>query len=142
MRWLLFPLTSVVFGLLIPTACGLDSAQPTPTAPMTATDAVSVTPAPDAGTPGLESRFITVPGTSQREARSFYLAKARDRDGIPAILRPRFLSIREADHQMVDDELVIGVSIDGEHHAYSVPFLSDHEVVNDTVGGIAIAVTW
>ena len=141
MRWLLFPLTSVSFGLLLPTACGLDSAQSEPTAPIAATEA-GTTPAPDVVTPGLGSRFITVPGTSQRDLRSFYLAKARDRDGIPAILQPRFLSVREADHQMVDDELVIGVSINGEYHAYSVPFLSDHEVVNDTVGGRAIAVTW
>ena len=43
---------------------------------------------------------------------------------------------------MADDELVIGVSIDGDHRAYSVPHLSRHEIVNDVVGGRPIAVTW
>ena len=79
---------------------------------------------------------------SQGSGRSFYLSPARDRDGIPAVLEPRFLPVEEANEQMDDDEMVMGLSINGEHHAYSVPFLSDHEVVNDVVGGKPVAVTW
>ena len=37
---------------------------------------------------------------------------------------------------------MIGVSIDGEHRAYGAAFLSGHEIVNDMLGGRAIAVTW
>ena len=43
---------------------------------------------------------------------------------------------------MDDEDLVIGVSIEGEHKAYSTAFLSSHEIVNDVVGGTPVAVTW
>ncbi len=64
------------------------------------------------------------------------------RDGIPAIDNPEFLSAEEADEEYAPDELVIGVNYDGDARAYSIPFLSRHEIVNDTVGGRKIAVTW
>ena len=64
------------------------------------------------------------------------------RDGIPAIDNPTFLSAEEADQEYDSDELVIGVEFDGDARAYSIPLLSSHEIVNDTVGGRAIAVTW
>ena len=43
---------------------------------------------------------------------------------------------------MDDDEKVLGVSINGESRTYSIPMLSRHEIVNDVVGGVPIAVTW
>ena len=64
------------------------------------------------------------------------------RDGIPAIDNPTFLSAEETDQEYDPDELVIGVEFDGDARAYSIPLLSSHEIVNDTVGGRAIAVTW
>ena len=64
------------------------------------------------------------------------------RDAIPAIDDPEFLSVAEADEAYDPDELVIGVEFNGEARAYSVPLLSNHEIVNDTVGGVKIAVTW
>jgi len=64
------------------------------------------------------------------------------RDGIPAIDNPEFLSVEEADEEYAPEELVIGVNYDGDARAYSIPFLSRHEIVNDTVGGRKIAVTW
>lgn len=63
-------------------------------------------------------------------------------DAIPAIDDPQFLSAAEANEFYDPDELVIGVEFDGDARAYSVPFLSNHEIVNDTVGGVKIAVTW
>jgi hypothetical protein len=64
------------------------------------------------------------------------------RDAIPAIDEPQFLTVAEADAIYDPDELVIGVEFNGEARAYSVPLLSNHEIVNDTVGGVKIAVTW
>lgn len=64
------------------------------------------------------------------------------RDGIPAIDNPEFLSAEEADSEYAPDELVLGVNYDGDARAYSIPFLSGREIVNDTVGGKKIAVTW
>ncbi len=64
------------------------------------------------------------------------------KDAIPAILEPAFLTIAEADEQMTDDELVLGVSIGGDSRAYSVNMLSRHEIATDVVGGMPVAVTW
>jgi hypothetical protein len=63
-------------------------------------------------------------------------------DAIPAINDPQFWSSSEADNEYDPDELVLGVEFDGDARAYSVPLLSRHEIVNDTVGGRKIAVTW
>ena len=63
-------------------------------------------------------------------------------DAIPAIDDPKFLSAEEANQFYDGDELVIGVEFNGEARAYSIPLLSNHEIVNDTVGGVDIAVTW
>lgn len=64
------------------------------------------------------------------------------KDGIPSIDDPKFATVREADKFMSPDEMVIGVNINGDRRAYSVPLLSSHEIVNDVVGGRKIAVTW
>ncbi len=66
------------------------------------------------------------------------------KDAIPAILESsvRLLSGEEADGQMQPTDRVIGLSINGDHRAYSTAQLSSHEIVNDTVGGIPVAVTW
>ena len=63
-------------------------------------------------------------------------------DGIPAILDPEFVDADTADIWMDPDEQVLGVSINGDNRAYSVPMLSRHEIVNDVVGGEPIAITW
>jgi hypothetical protein len=61
-------------------------------------------------------------------------------DAIPAIFSPKFLPANEA--AIHKDSPVIGVSIKGEQHAYSMVLLNSHEIVNDVVGGKAIASTW
>lgn len=44
---------------------------------------------------------------------------------------------------MTRTELILGVEIEGDARAYSVPLLSRQEIVNDVVGvGKPIAVTW
>lgn len=64
------------------------------------------------------------------------------KDGIPSIDNPRFVGPGEADQQMQSFETVLGVSINGDHRAYPLNMLSHHEIVNDTVGGVPVAVTW
>lgn len=64
------------------------------------------------------------------------------RDAIAAIDDPRFVALEEANETYSDDELILGVEFNGDARAYSVPLLSSHEIVNDTVGGVKIAVTW
>ena len=62
--------------------------------------------------------------------------------GIPAIDEPAFVTGDAADAQMADDEPVIGVVVDGHARAYSLWHLDAHEIVNDEIGGTAIAATW
>ena len=63
-------------------------------------------------------------------------------DAIPAILDPEFVMVAEADSRMEPMEQVLGLSVNGGHRAYSVRMLSRHEIVNDVVGGVPLAVTW
>ena len=75
-------------------------------------------------------------------ATELKIVSVLSRDAIGAILDPRFVSGEEAEAQMVPSSRVIGVSINGDHRAYSTAQLSSHEVVNDTLGGVPIVVTW
>ncbi|MEX1009407.1 MAG: DUF3179 domain-containing protein [Acidimicrobiia bacterium] len=62
-------------------------------------------------------------------------------DGIPAIDSPRFE--RAADVDWLDKrEPVIAVELDGESRAYPVRILVWHEIVNDTLDGVPVAVTY
>lgn len=63
-------------------------------------------------------------------------------NAIPAIMAPEFVSGAEAEEQMLPQEPVLGVVLGGEARAYSAWQLDAHEIVNDTVGDTAIAVTW
>ena len=63
------------------------------------------------------------------------------KDGIPAILKPVFIDAGEA--QFLDDkDHVIGVKVGIESRAYPINILNWHEVVNDTISGLPIAVTF
>ena len=64
------------------------------------------------------------------------------RDGIPAIFNTEHVSISETVGRMNDSDRVLGVSINGESRAYPINALSSHEIANDFVGGVKIAVTW
>ena len=97
---------------------------------------------------GLFAETILIPAGpaltagAEGEVRSVKLITLLPKDAIPAIFDPSFIDAEAANRQLVDTDLVIGVTVNGEHRAYGVAFLSAHEVVNDVVGGRAIAVTW
>jgi hypothetical protein len=63
------------------------------------------------------------------------------RDGIPAILKPKFESTGKATW-LNDDDLVTGVDINGVQKAYPLRILVWHEVVNDEIGGMPILVSY
>ena len=105
--------------------------------PATATEAPATEPAPTASATPAEPEEPREPGDPDLE-----IVTLLPPDAIPAIDNPRFVTAEEADRQLTLSDLVIGVSIDGEHRAYGAAFLSAHEIVNDTLGGRAIAVTW
>ncbi len=63
------------------------------------------------------------------------------RDGIPPIDDPKFAPVAEID-DLADDEPVIGVVIGGEARAYPLRILIWHEIVNDSIGGVPVTVTF
>jgi hypothetical protein len=83
---------------------------------------------------GRETRFV-------REFDYPAMYPATGVDAIPSIDRPCHERPEEAT-ALPDSGLVIGVDQGGEARAYPVDLLSLHEVVNDVVGGLPIAVTW
>jgi len=64
------------------------------------------------------------------------------KDGIPPIDRPEFDSVGAADDWLEPREPVVVVSVGGETKAYPVQILTWHEIVNDSIGGVPVSVTF
>lgn len=128
-----------------PSAAREGASSSTPVGQVTVTDTVGTDPpveelaTPTPALPAADALPTRRPASAYADLEIVTLLP---RDAIPAIDNPRFLSAAEADTFYDPDELVIGVSFNGDSRAYSAPFLSSHEIVNDTVGGVKIAVTW
>jgi Protein of unknown function (DUF3179) len=71
-----------------------------------------------------------------------FLSGGPGKDGIPAVDRPTFVSVAEADEWLADREPVIELELGGTARAYPLQILIWHEIVNDTVGGTPVAVTF
>ena len=64
------------------------------------------------------------------------------KDGIPAVNDPTFIPVGDED-RIGDSEPVITLELDGATpRAYPVRYLTWHEIVNDVVGGVPVAVTF
>lgn len=63
------------------------------------------------------------------------------KDGIPSIDDPKFVALSDVKN-MAGSEPVIGFSHNGDARAYPLRVLIWHEIVNDTVGGLPITVTY
>jgi hypothetical protein len=63
------------------------------------------------------------------------------KDGIPAILNPKFVRSQEADF-LADNDQVVGLAKGGEAKAYPLRIMNWHEIVDDRVGGVPLAVTY
>ncbi len=124
-----------------PTAAAVSTSTSVPATPApTSTSA----PAPTAAPPSAATSDAAAPATvtSEDEERDLEIVTLLPFDAIPAILEPEFVSAEVASEELEDHNLVLGLSINGDHRAYSIPTLSAHEIVNDTVGGKPVAVTW
>jgi hypothetical protein len=66
------------------------------------------------------------------------------RDGIPPIYNPTFISIQGSEQieWLTDNHPVAVIEIDGEAKAYPLGILTFHEVVNDTISGKPIVLTY
>lgn len=128
-RWLAVGLV----GLLLLAACTPVIPEGDP--PQTATER------PD-GTVGQVTDTPNVTTTSSRTEREYEIITLLPPDAIPAIDDPQFYDVIGAELEYDPSELVLGVEVDGEARAYPVGLLAQHEIVNDTVGGQPIAVTY
>ena len=117
-----------------------DTAKTTPIAEvrergMDSTDAPAIplaTTGPTAGPPASGSRKVVVDVSQFRQLLP--------RDAIAPVYDAQFMPAGSA--FMNADDLVIGVEINGESKAYPVGPLNFREMVNDTVGGVPVLVTW
>ena len=64
------------------------------------------------------------------------------KDGIPSIDNPQFESVTDADQWLDDREPVQAVNLNGDPRAYPVQVMVWHELVNDTVGGEPVVITY
>ena len=145
---------AVAITLALSAAC---STQPPP--------APSSAPAPAASAAPTATAEPSSPTSAAAEPeRELDIVTLLPFDAIPAVLDPKFISAKDADAKLAellenrarkdadeallkggsdpDDALVLGLSINGDSRAYYIPSLSSIEIVNDTVGGQPLAVTW
>ncbi len=130
------PTSPPVSAATAPAATGVP-ATATAAAPTSVPPAATATSAPAPPPPAASD--AEPPETVERDLEIVTLLPY---DAIPAILQPEFITADEADEKLDPGSLVIGLSIDGDNRAYSIPTLSSYEIVNDTVGGKPVAVTW
>ena len=153
-------LVALVCVLALPAACSADGEAPT-AAPASTSEAVATAPVEsspmrvDATPTPIQAASESTSGradptatraaptpTAKPVASGFDIRTVLPRDAIPSIDKPEFLDAEQASELLGDGHLIIGLSVGGEHRAYSTAFLSSHEIVNDTVGGEPVAVTW
>ncbi len=63
------------------------------------------------------------------------------KDGIPALDNPQMISAAGAGY-LREDDLVFGVSINGDLRAYPLRIMGWHEMFNDVIGGVPVALAY
>jgi hypothetical protein len=70
-----------------------------------------------------------------------FMSGGPGKDGIPAVDDPKFAAVDDADF-LDDREPVIELVVEGDARAYPIQILIWHEIVNDVVGDVPVAVTF
>jgi hypothetical protein len=114
----------------------------TPTTAMSPTVTVPAPPIPQESAPqGAEQEFstdFTISSISFDEI----LSGGPPKDGIPALNNPRFLEVEEVGDWIGDLEPVIVFENQGDIRIYPLQILIWHEIVNDVVGDMPVAITF
>ena len=113
------------------------------------TQAETAVAAPPPGESGSVALYTDVEVLSSKESgsvtpdgRDLEIITVLPKDGIRAVFEPEFVTASQYLSSTPQEELVMGLSVNGEHRAYSIAYLSGREIVNDVVGGVPVAVTW
>lgn len=64
------------------------------------------------------------------------------KDCIPSIDEPKFIFASEADRQNSDHEIVFAIDYEGIVRAYPQKILNSHEIVNDTIAGKPVVISF
>lgn len=77
-----------------------------------------------------------------QEGEVAYMPRVVIKRPLPAITN--VLVVQAADANVEEHELVIGVEVNGDSRAYPINQLTGprREIINDRLGGVAIAATW
>ena len=127
-------------GLLILSACSSSTAVLPTEEDERAVMEVTETDIPDTELPIITDTHAVE--ESSDEESEFQIITLLPKDAIRSIDEPEFYTVAEADKEYDPGEFVIGVEFDGQARAYSVPYLSSREIVNDIINGKPITVTW
>jgi len=73
--------------------------------------------------------------------RDEVLAGGPPKDGIPALTRPKFVLAEKATY-LGDEDRVIGLVSGDQAKAYPLKILNYHEIINDSLGDLSVAVTY
>ncbi|NCN41319.1 DUF3179 domain-containing protein [bacterium] len=107
-------------------------------------------PVPKGQTLNIDSQGLTL--TGQREITvtdgvkhsiplNEILSGGPGKDGIPSIDDPKFISAKDADF-LKDSDPGLGLTVEGENRFYPYRILVWHEIVNDTIQGKLVLVTY
>lgn len=127
----------------VPNTASLDVTRPSaqmrtmasPTAPGTALLPTETPPS------GAESEFNT-DFSLHTVPYGEILSGGPPKNGIPAIDSPQFVTVAEANGWLKDVEPVVLVQVGDDARAYPLQILMWHEIANDTVGDVPLAVTF
>jgi hypothetical protein len=105
-------------------------------------DGVFITPEPSSVIRNFSTRSWDTDFTRHTVDYNEIISGGPGKDGIPAIDRPRMVPAAEAASFLDPAEPVLSLEIGGEARAYPLQILIWHEIVNDTLGGEPVAVTY
>lgn len=86
-------------------------------------------------------RFFVYPGVAHEIRMEEVVWGGVPKDGIPALYDPALITADQADY-LNDDDLVFGININGDIRAYPYRIMDWHEMFNDVIGGVPVALAY
>lgn len=86
----------------------------------------------------------TAQGSSKKKKKENIGVQVLPKDSFPVLNNPKFVDINRAEKKnyVSDNDAVIGIVINDIAKAYQIKVMGIHELANDIIAGIPIAVTW
>ena len=128
----------IVTILLLVVSCTPQAPPPAPAPAVGASAAEKTEPAP-------EEEYdikVTADGTKYIIHPEKIQSGGPPKDGIPSIDNPMFAPLKEADLWIEDNELVLAIIYKGIKRVYPLQIMVWHEIVNDTIAGDPILITY